>query len=125
MVVATPSLWVPSFSSVAWSAFSAGGCQFISWRVSSRSSSGRVATAWFASPAVASAFAAAWARRLGRSVVVRLVSGPPCRPAWVVSVPISVWAPSAHHGQLLVAGGGGVRGLAAALRALGFVTASA
>ncbi len=89
-------------------------------------SSGRVATAWFSSSAVASAFAAAWARRLGHSVVVRrLSSGWPCAPAWVVSVPIAVWGLSSAHGQVLVAGGGGVRGVAASLRALGFVSASA
>jgi len=125
-VVSSSSLWAPAFSSVVWSAFSAGRCQFVSWRVSSRASSGRVATAWFSSSAVASAIAAAWARRLGHSVVVRqLSSGWPCAPAWVVSVPIAVWGLSPAHGQVLVAGGGGVRGVASALRALGFVSASA
>jgi len=75
---------------------------------------------------VASAFAAAWARRLGHSVVVRrLSSGWPCAPAWVVSVPLAVWGLSPAHGQVLVAGGGGVRGVASALRALGLVSASA
>ncbi len=117
---------LPSFSSVVWSAFSTGGCQFVSWRVSSRAVSGRVATVWFASPIVAGTFATAWAGRLGRSVLVRRVApGAPCRPAWVVSVPIALWSPSPHHGQVLVAGGGGVRGVAASLRALGFVPAAA
>jgi len=119
------SSFIPSFSSVAWSAFRSGGCSFISWRVSSRSQSGRVATAWFSSPTIAAAFARSWSAQLGRSVVVRrLSSGWPCAPSWVVSVPVAIWQ-SPPAGQLVIRGGGGMRGVASALRALGFVSAVA
>jgi hypothetical protein len=120
------SSWLPSFSSVVWSALRAGGCGFVSWRVSLRAASGRVAVASFGDIAVASVFARSWSRLLGRSVFVRPgpVIGGSVR-SWRVSVPIAVW-PSASAGQLLVqGGGGGVRGVAAALRALGFVSAAA
>jgi hypothetical protein len=87
--------------------------------------SGRVAVASFAEHAVASVFARSWSRLLGRSVVVRPgpVIGGQVR-SWRVSVPIALW-PSSSAGQLLVRGGGGIRGVAASLRALGFVSAAA
>jgi len=72
--IVASSSWLPSFSSVVWSALRAGSCGFVSWRVSLHAASGRVAVASFAAHAVASAFAAAWARRLGHSVVVRRLS---------------------------------------------------
>ncbi len=119
------SSWLPSFSSVVWSALRAGSCGFVSWRVSLHAASGRVAVASFAEHAVAAAFARSWAGQLGQSVAVRPgpVIGGRVR-SWRVSVPVAVW-PSASAGQLLVRGGGGVRGVAASLRALGFVSASA
>lgn len=120
------SSFTPSFSSVVWSAVRAGSCGFVSWRVSLRAQSGRVAVASFSSPLVAAAFARRWARLLGRSVAVRqgpLIGGRVT--SWRVSVPIQVW-PSQSQGQLLVSGAGaGVAGVATALRALGFVTAAA
>jgi hypothetical protein len=120
------SAFVPSFSSVVWSAFRASSCGFVSWRVSLHSSSGRVAVASFSDSARACAFARAQARLLGRSVVVRPCHlGAPCQPSWRVSVPVSVWAPSPSFGQLLLVGGGGLRGVASALRVLGFVTSVA
>jgi hypothetical protein len=120
------SSWLPSFSSVVWSAFRAGGCGFVSWRVSSRALSGRVAVASFGEFRVASAFARSWAGQLGRSVAVRPgpVIGGRVR-SWRVSVPVLAWAGSFPAGQLLVLGGGGLRGVAASLRALGFVSAVA
>jgi len=73
---------------------------------------------------VAGVVSAAWARRLGHSVVVRrLSSGWPCAPAWVVSVPVGGWR-AVSAGQVLVRGGGGVRGVASGLRALGVVAAA-
>lgn len=118
-------MFLPSFSSVVWSAFRAGSCSLVSWRVSSHSQSGRVASVYFASPAVAAGFARSWAALLGRSVVVRRVAlGAPCRPRWVVSVPVAVWAGSAPFGQVAVRGGGGMRGVASCLRALGFSSAA-
>jgi hypothetical protein len=41
--------------------------------------------------------------------------------SWRVSVPVPVWAPEPLSGQLLVQGGGGLRGVVSSLRALGFV----
>jgi hypothetical protein len=132
--------WLPSFSSVVWSALRAGGCGFVSWRVSLHAASGRVAVAppcvgipSFGDSAVAAAFARQWSRLLRRAVVMRQgpVIGGSVR-SWRVSVPVLVWAGSASAGQLLVRGGpslrrdsGGVRGVAPALRAIGFVSASA
>ena len=114
-----------SFAAVTWSAFRAGSCAFVSWRTSQHARSGRVACAWFGSAVAAQAFAAQWAAALGRSVVVRRVAlGAPVRPSWVVSVPVASW-PGAQHGQVLVVGGGGMRGVAAALLALGFQPAKA
>jgi hypothetical protein len=118
-------MFLPSFSSVVWSAFRAGSCSLVSWRVSLRSQSGRVATAYFASPAAAASFARSWASLLGRSVVVRRAAlGWPCRPAWVVSVPVLAWPGSQSSGQVAIRGAGGMRGVAACLRALGFVSAA-
>jgi hypothetical protein len=117
-VVVTAPFTAP-FASVVWSAFRTGSCAFVSWRVSLHSSSGRVAVASFSDLAVASAFARRWAASLGIAVVVR--SGP-CS-SWRVSVPVAVW-PSVTFGQVLLVGGGGVRGVASALRVLGFPPAS-
>ncbi len=107
----------PSFSSVVWAAFRAGSCGFVSWRVSSRSQSGRVAVASFSELARACVFARDQAHLCGRSVVVR--PGP-------VSVPVRVWEGSEARpsGQLLISGGGGLRGVVASLRALGFESAT-
>lgn len=87
-----------------------------------------MAVASFGSPAVAAAFARGQARLIGRSVAVR--PGPVIGgrvSSWRVSVPVLVWSGSEArlHGQLLICGGGGLRGVAASLRALGFVTAAA
>jgi hypothetical protein len=49
----------------------AGGCGFVSWRVSLHAASGRVAVASFGDIAAASVFARSWSRLLGRSVAVR------------------------------------------------------
>lgn len=122
------SSFVPSFSSVAWAAFRAGSCGFVSWRVSLHSASGRVAVASFDQQQRAVAFARGQAALLGRSVVVR--AGPVIGgrvTSWRVSVPVLVWLGSEARlsGQLLIQGGGGVRGLASSLRALGFVSAAA
>ena len=119
------SSWLPSFSSVVWSALRAGGCGFVSWRVSLQVVSSRVAVASFAEHAVASVLARSWTRQLGRSVAVQpgpVISGRV--RSWRVSVPVSAWAGSASAGQQMVRGGG-VRGVAASLRALGFVAAVA
>ena len=115
--------FVPSFSSVVWAAFRAGGCGFVSWRVSLHSSSGRVAVASFSSALVAAAFARSQAHLIGRSVFVRPgpVIGGRVR-SWRVSVPVSAWVPSASSGQLLIAGGGGLRGVVSQLRVLGFAS---
>ena len=42
--------------------------------------------------------------------------------SWRVSVPVQPWLPLASAGQVVVLGGGGLRGFAAALRALGFAS---
>jgi hypothetical protein len=117
----------PSFSSVVWAAFRAGSCGFVSWRVSSRSQSGRVAVASFSEFSRACAFARDQAHLRGRAVFVRPgpVIGGRVR-SWRVSVPVRVWEGSEARssGQLLISGGSGVRGVAASLRVLGFVSAT-
>ena len=118
----------PSFSSVCWAAFRAGGCGFVSWRVSLRSESGRVAVASFEAFDVACSFARGQAALIGRSVAVR--PGPAISGrvrSWRVSVPVRVWEGSEARpsGQLRVSGGGGIRGFVAQLRLLGFESATA
>ena len=115
--------FVPSFSSVVWAAFRQGSCGFVSWRVSLAAESGRVSVASFAEPARASAFARAQAHLIGRSVVVRPgpVIGGRVR-SWRVSVPVQAWLPSPSFGQLVIQGGGGLRGVVSQLRCLGFVS---
>jgi hypothetical protein len=117
----------PSFSSVVWAAFRAGSCGFVSWRVSSRLLSGRVAVASFSELARACAFAREQAHLCGRSVVVR--PGPVILGSvrsWRVSVPVRVWEGSEARpsGQLVVQGGGGLRGVVSQLRVLGFESAT-
>lgn len=105
------SSWVAaSVGSVAWSAVRAGGCVSLVWRPSLHSFSGAVAAVCFRRRSVAAAFAARWAARVGVFVAVRRVPG-----GWAASVPVALGC----GGSLVVAGpGGGVRGVAAGLRAL-------
>ena len=106
-----------------WAAFRQGSCGFVSWRVSLRSSSGRVAVASFAELAREQAFARAQAHLIGRSVFVR--PGPAIGgrvTSWRVSVPVQAWLSLPSFGQLIVAGGSGLRGVVSQLRCLGFVS---
>lgn len=59
------------------------------WRESERSFSGFVAEVWFGSGAEARAFARGWAAVVGRSVLLRVVSGA-APGGWCVSVPCAV-----------------------------------
>lgn len=98
-----------SVRSAVWAGFRSGGLASFAVRPSVRASSGWVAVLSFGSAAAAGRFAAAAARRAGVSVFVRRVGA-----FWSVSVPVSpVWLPCA----LFLGSVGGVRGVAASLRA--------
>lgn len=102
--------------STAYLAFRSGGLSSFVVTGSSRSFSGWVLRASFASPAGAGRFAAAAARRAGVSVAVRSF-GPGC---FVVSVPVAVPSRAPYVGRSVV-WSGGVRGFAAALPRVGLV----
>ena len=80
----------PSLFLVLVSAWRSASLRFVGVRPSSRAFSGSVAEVFFASPAVARAFASAWARRVGVGCVVRFCSlAAPVAGCWVVSVPVA------------------------------------
>jgi hypothetical protein len=108
---------LPSFASVAWSAFRAGSCTLIAWRASAHASSRRAAEAFFVSQSSACSFARRWARRCGVAVPVRRSAR-----GWSVAVPVASWVASAGAGAVVVRGpGGGVRGVARDIRAASLV----
>lgn len=99
--------------SVAFSAFRAGGLRAVAVRRSRHARSGVVLVASFAALPRAGRFAARWAGRVGRSVVVRRSGS-----LWAVSVPVS--APLVHVGGGLFAPiVGGLRGLLAVVGSWG------
>jgi hypothetical protein len=95
---------------VAWSAFVSGSLRALRLRPG-RSGAAFVLVCGFASAARAGLFAARWASRLGRSVVVRR-----CGLLWAVSVPVAPppavalgrlrWAPGLRGFALALAGSG-------------------
>ncbi len=102
--------------SVAWSAFVSGSLRSVLLRPG-RSGARAVLVCSFSCARRAGAFAARWARRLGRSVALRRVAG-----GWSVSVPVllrsSRW-PRCVGFRL--SWSGGLRGFVAALGAGGLV----
>jgi len=81
----------PCLVPFAWVASLAESCGAVEccWRESSRSFSGFVAEVWFGSGSAAGAFASGCVGVVGRSVLVRVVSGA-APGGWVVSVPCGV-----------------------------------